>query len=193
MHVAGLYGCKRADFSLINFRPIDSGKAAFNLRQMRHFEYGTRLGHFVQWKGWLQGTQRADLASLRRPSRFSFQMRVIFPTKFLIMHYPIRSRKLTGKRKFSSNASHASLERERLGWHTHDDHYSEKSHFTWRQEDLIQWDDALFWKEHGLNVLTGLQGSKGHLWGISPDGDDKSLKLIRLISRLKAAHGKEPM
>ena len=47
-------------------------------------------------------------------------------------------------------------ERERLGWHTQYDHYDENSRFTWMSQDLIQWDGALFWKEHGLNVLTDL-------------------------------------
>jgi SAM-dependent methyltransferase len=156
LETARRYGCNRINSTVIDFRPTNIDQSATDFRQLKYFEYGRRPGHFVQWKTWLQGTQRVDLASCGgHPVRFAGM--VDFPYKLLVKHYPIRSQSHGLKKIIEERQSRWSpYERQQLGWHTQYDRFNQNSKFIWDKNQLNLWDDSLFWAEHGLNVITDL-------------------------------------
>jgi SAM-dependent methyltransferase len=155
--VAERSGANRVNFQLINFRPVDSKpyRPGSLVTGFRYFEYGTRPGHFRQNKAWLQGTYKIDLASSGGHEAM-FPGARDFPYRFLLRHYPIRSLDQGWQKVMVDRRPRwSTYEREHLGWHVQYDCFRRPSDFTWTAETLHTYDD-LFWKEHGLLVLTDL-------------------------------------
>ncbi len=155
--IAEWYGANRVGFNLISFRPIDDrpfGQLTLE-GSLPYFEYGTRPGHFLQRKAWLQGSERVDLASTGG-HEVSFSGARDFPYRFLLKHYPIRSSE-HGRNKVihERQARWSPHEKNDLGWHTQYDHYSSESDFSWRTDDLYRF-DSNFWREHGLVITTDI-------------------------------------
>lgn len=158
----------RVGFNLVNLRPVDDrpfvpGTLAHHFG---HFEFGSRPGHFVQAKAWLQGTHRVDLAS-SGGHMADFPGARDFPYKFLLQHYPIRSRE-HGRRKVlvERRGRWSPYERETLKWHSQYDGFSSDSPFTWSADGLHRFDESFF-REHGLLIMTDilekrLSGEFGH-------------------------------
>jgi SAM-dependent methyltransferase len=156
--VAERSGANRVNFQLINFRPVDGQpyRPRSLTSRFRHFEYGTLPGHFRQSKAWLQGTNRVDLAS-SGGHEAAFPGAHDFTYKFLLRHYPIRSQDHGWQKVMVDRRPRWSpYERADLGWHVQYDRFGERSDFIWAAETLYTYDD-LFWKEHGLLVLTDLR------------------------------------
>jgi hypothetical protein len=151
-------GANRVSFNLINFRPVDDRpyRPGSLKTHFTFFEYGTRPGHFRQGKAWLQGPERVDLAS-SGGHWVTFPGACDFPYRFLLQHYPIRSQE-HGRRKvvFERHARWSPHERGVLGWHVQYDGYAEDSIYTWDRDRLHQF-DTLFWREHGLRILTDIE------------------------------------
>jgi Glycosyl transferase family 2/Methyltransferase domain len=155
--VAQRCGANRVNFQLINFRPVDTKpyRPGSLSTGFRYFEYGTLPGHFRQSKAWLQGTNKIDLASSGGHEAM-FSGARDFPYKFLLRHYPIRSLDQGWQKVMVDRRPRWSpYERKHLGWHVQYDGFRGRSDFTWTAEALHTYDD-LFWKEHGLLVLTDL-------------------------------------
>ena len=155
--VAQQTGANRVGFNVVNFRPVDDTpyQPGSLKTHFTYFEYGTRPGHFLQKKAWLQGERKVDLASSGGHSAI-FPEATDFPYKFILQHYPIRSSEHGKKKIISDRAARWSpYERNKLGWHTQYDGYSQDSVFTWKRDGLYQF-NKLFWQEHGLLILTDI-------------------------------------
>lgn len=86
-------GFNTINFSALNFRPIDEQFAASRdfAEQFHYFELGRR-----QWYGWLLRAWKNLAQPAVRLSEYtghtvSFEGRRIYPYRFLLRHYPIRS------------------------------------------------------------------------------------------------------
>jgi glycosyltransferase involved in cell wall biosynthesis len=154
--LASAYGSNLVSFTCIDFRPIDDTIPTCPLEgQLLFFEHGTRPGHFRQAKAWLQGSQRVDLASSGGHIA-QFIGAQNFPYRFLLKHYPVRSRK-QGLRKIVQQRQlrYSPYERDILGWHTQYKHVGENSDLTWLPETLFRYDNS-FWDDHTFLVITDL-------------------------------------
>lgn len=149
-------GCTRVDFNIINYLPTEENEyipgtldSHFNF-----YEYGTRGGHFVQNKAWLQGEHVVDLASSGGHIAI-FPEAVDFRYKFLLKHYPIRSA-AHGRRKILTERQGRWSEKERkeLGWHTQYDSYTSVSSFTFDRSKLYSHD--AFWAENILLIISDI-------------------------------------
>jgi hypothetical protein len=114
----------------------------------------------VQYKAWLQGHDKVDLANSGGHVA-QFEGAVDFPYRWLLRHYPIRSAE-HGRRKIlrERKPRWSPYERTVLGWHDHYDRFEETSTFLWNREAFHKVDDATFWAEHGLLVISDLQKRK---------------------------------
>ncbi|MRR34214.1 glycosyltransferase [bacterium] len=128
IRVADAQGYSALDFELLNFRPVNNDFVpGSDIRlALRHYEPCEDF-NALQIKAW---------KNLRLPVRIvdngghdiSFDGRRVFPVKFILRHYPIRSqshglRKVFAERKQRFN----SIERN-VGWHVQYDHIASEKH-----------------------------------------------------------------
>ena len=116
------------DFRVLNFPPVDDGFPPGGDPR----EYFTRweepiVHDTVQLKCWKAGPAPVSLAA-SGGHEARFRGRRIFPIKFLLRHYPIRSQ-AHGRRKVFDERKERFLEEERKkGWHVHYDRITDPSH-----------------------------------------------------------------
>ena len=112
LHHVQRLGYTAVDHTVAVFHPVDDADFApgDDLRErLRHFEFGDRPGHFLQVKAWdARAAGRVDLAHDGGHTA-RFEGRRVFPYKFLLLHYPVRSqahgeRKIFGERQARWNA-----------------------------------------------------------------------------------------
>jgi hypothetical protein len=118
-----LWRVDRAGFSCVdhvtlNFWPTDGGfdPDGPDLEvQLRHFEFSDHPGHFHQRRAWKQRGQRVALARTAGHD-VEFPDRRVYPYKFLLKHYPIRSQ-AHGERKLLDRRRRWNAEERARGWH----------------------------------------------------------------------------
>lgn len=131
------YNC--LDFTVLNFRPIDESWAvgADPIEHFAWFEFGRNPGHFKQWKAWKDFGQEIDYARFGSHS-ISFEGLRVFPYKFLLRHYPIRSQAHGERKVFSERQARFLPEAKKRGWHKQYDHFQPGQSFISAPEDLIE-------------------------------------------------------
>lgn len=151
----GLYrasweGFNAVDFTVLNFRPVDErweeGHGGLS-EVFGHFEFGTRPGHTLQIKAWRPPQKPVNLVDSGGHS-VSFEGRRVYPFNFVTKHYPVRS-SFHGRRKVGpERLSRWSAQERASGWHSQYDAWSEARVFQWRAEDLLDFDQDIFWTEY---------------------------------------------
>jgi SAM-dependent methyltransferase len=157
LSVAQRAGATRVDFTCVNFRPVESSPSEDGTLEQRfsHFEFGTKPGHFVQKKAWLQGEDTVDLVS-SGGHEANFSTARDFAWKFLLRHYPIRSKSHGYKKVIQDRQGRWSPhEYKTLGWHRHYDDFNNQSTFCWDSSQLEIFTSD-FWANHGLVVVTDI-------------------------------------
>lgn len=155
-------GANRVDFRVINFRPAEVGHIAPGevQRSLRRFDFGTRTGHLSQWKAWLQGRPRVDLAS-SGGHEARFKGSVDFRYKFLLKHYPLRSQShARHKIEHERHGRRSSFEYDVLKFHGHYDKLAASGFDFGSETDLLDWHDDSFWPNYGLLIMTDLVKSR---------------------------------
>lgn len=150
-------GFNAIDFTVIDFRFTRDQPAPPSPfeQSLTHFEFGRRPGHFQQVKGWNHGGP-VDLASSGGHD-VAFDGRKIFPMKFLLKHYPLRSRTQAERKIFRDRLPRTESERRERNWHTQYDALAAQSHVEgWAHSDLIPWNTFMFDSEFLVERLTGL-------------------------------------
>jgi glycosyltransferase involved in cell wall biosynthesis len=117
------------------------------------FEFSDHAGHFHQRRAWkrLPG-ERVDLASTAGHD-VQFEGRRVFPYRFLLKHYPIRSqahgeRKVLAERRPRWNAAERAF-----GWHAQ---YDELVDFVRHPSELIRFDPERFYADWLIERLSGV-------------------------------------
>jgi 2-polyprenyl-3-methyl-5-hydroxy-6-metoxy-1,4-benzoquinol methylase len=110
--------------TLLEFFPVDNSfQPGSNFAEhLVHYQFGQRIGHFIRINAWKNMGQRVSLA----PSgghRAEFDGQRVYPYKFLLKHYPLRSRE-QATRKIRARQKQSNLvERTLHGWHRMYDQY----------------------------------------------------------------------
>ena len=120
------------------------------------FEFGKRPGHFVQIKAWKQPKVPVRLAESGGHAA-DFPGRRVYPFKFLLRHYPIRSQeqgvmKILSDRRPRWNPE----ERNVRGWHVQYDHVAPGHNFLADASKLIEFSPDSFYSEFLVERLSGI-------------------------------------
>ncbi|MSM38218.1 MAG: glycosyltransferase [Geobacter sp.] len=134
--LADFFGFNAIDFALLNFRPTnnDFTKEDDVRKQLVSFDWGADFDS-LQIKSWKNSGNPVDLTTHGGHSVL-FPHRRIFPLKFVLRHYPIRSQ-LHGMEKVLNNRKMRFVEEERCkGWHLQYDSIDEEYDFLYKPENL---------------------------------------------------------
>lgn len=155
LHGVGELGYNAIDHTMLNFAPTDdTWKRGDSLRRhFSHFEFGSRPGHFLRINGWRRGDHTVDLASSGGHD-VQFPERRVFPYKFLLRHYPIRSQAQGERKVFRERQARWNAEERARGWHVHYDELKPGVSFVRRPEDLVAFDAAFY--ERYFNERLGI-------------------------------------
>lgn len=157
--MVGSAGWNRVDFTVLNHRPVDDRPVSPGRLKacLPYFEYGTKPGHFVQKKAWLQGHCRVNLAGSGGHIA-EFDGAQDCPYNFVLHHYPLRSAQHARRKINIERVGRWSADEVRRGWHGHYSDLVGSDRIVWQLEQLHD-SRQLFWERHGLRILLGLHNS----------------------------------
>lgn len=148
-------GWNRVDFTVLNHRPVDDrpvGPGAL-VASLPYFEFGTKPGHFIQKKAWIQGGVRVNLAGSGGHVA-DFEGARDCPYRFVLHHYPLRSPEHARRKINHERAGRWSTEETQRGWHNHYNDLLGSDRIVWELDDLHD-SRRHFWEQHGWQVLLG--------------------------------------
>ena len=110
-------GYNAIDFQLLNFRPTHDEFALGDdvRRSFQYYEPGDPWDR-VQIRCWKRGPVPAELVSTAGHEA-SFESRKVFPLRFLLRHYPIRSQAHGSRKVFQERRPRFAEEERQRGWH----------------------------------------------------------------------------
>lgn len=155
-HVAML-GFNAVDFTVVDFRftSEDVHTAGGYEQRLRHFEFGRRPGHFVQVKGW-RNVEGVELASSGGHNAMLPERRV-FPLKFLLKHYPLRSPAQAARKVFHDRLPRYDPVATQAGWHVQYDRYRGHDRIEgWPAAELTAWHPEHFATDYVVERLSGI-------------------------------------
>jgi hypothetical protein len=146
------YNC--IDHVTLTFWPTDDAFVAGDdpERHFRHFEFSTHPGHFHQRRAWQQGAGRVALARSAGHD-VDFPGRRVYPYKFLLKHYPVRTRAQALRKLCERRARWNDAERAK-GWHRQYDD-TDAAEVVRDPAQLLRF-DAAFHRRYLLERLSGV-------------------------------------
>lgn len=112
-------GYNAIDFAVLNFRPTKEGfnKDTDPEKFFTHYEFGDQPGDFVQIKAW-KNNHNVDILSSGGHEAI-FKGRKVYPKRFILKHYSLRSSKQIKKKIFKDRIPRLKKCELKLGWHQH--------------------------------------------------------------------------
>lgn len=150
-------GYNAVDFTVIDFRFLNTNPDITPPFQQNlvHFEFGRRPGHFEQVKGWKNSKDVGLADSGGHDARF--EHRKVYPLKFLLRHYPLRSKKQANQKVHEHRLPRYGVENKKYGWHTQYNQFADAQEVTgWEHHNLIPWHPVLFNTEYLVERLSGI-------------------------------------
>ncbi|GHC87688.1 hypothetical protein GCM10007320_34180 [Pseudorhodoferax aquiterrae] len=150
-------GYNAIDFTVLDFRFVD-GRAQITAhyeRDLNHFEFGRRPGHFRQIKCW-RNDAPAELADsgghdVQLPGR------KVYPVKFLLKHYPLRNEEQALRKIHHHRLPRFTTEQQKYQWHHQYDAYKTVERVTgWKYKDLLPWHAVHFNTEYLVERISGI-------------------------------------
>ncbi len=131
------FGFNCVDHVVMNFRPVDERwQGTGELEEaFGWFEFGDHHAAFRQQKAWKPQPVPVRCAATGGHDA-EFPGRRVFPYRFLLRHYPIRSTAHGRRKVLVERQGRFSPEERERGWHVHYDQYSEHSTFLWAPASL---------------------------------------------------------
>ncbi len=131
------FGFNCVDHVVMNFRPVDERWHGTSELQeaFEWFEFGDHHAAFRQQKAWKPQPVPVRCAATGGHNA-EFPGRRVFPYRFLLRHYPIRSTAHGRRKVLVERRRRFSPEERARGWHVHYDQYSEHSTFLWAPVSL---------------------------------------------------------
>jgi hypothetical protein len=156
----GIYAVDVAGFNAIDHTVLlhpavdDSFTPGTDFQQhFRWFEFAERHGPSVQIKAWKNLGQRIALAASGGHEAW-FHGRRVYPYKFLLKHYPIRSQSHGEKKVFAERQARWHPEERARGWHVQYDKFRPGDRFVRDRQELELFDEATFDKVYLVERLS---------------------------------------
>jgi glycosyltransferase involved in cell wall biosynthesis len=167
------------DHTVVTFHPLDNDFPAGGDFEtyFRYFEFSDRPGQFIEVKAWKNLGRRISLS----PSgghEVRFDGRRMYPFRFLLKHYPIRSQAHGDKKIFRERKPRWLAEETAKGWHTHYDHI-DKGHSFLRRPDDLQLFNALTDQTIVENGPPMIDWTAAHIKAL----ESKPEKVLTLVNR----------
>jgi glycosyltransferase involved in cell wall biosynthesis len=150
-------GFDAIDHTVITFPPTDnhySPGTSFE-NYFKYFEFGKRPGHFQQIKAWKKNNSDIQLANFGGHS-VQTEGRRVYPYKFLLKHYPVRSQAHGEKKIFAERQSRWSPSERAAGWHTQYDSVQRGDSFIGSSDALEYFDEFSFSARFLFERLSGV-------------------------------------
>jgi SAM-dependent methyltransferase len=158
----GVYHADRCGFNCVDhttvvFHPTDGSFAPENDPEdcFRAFDFGQFSAHFLQVKAWKNLSVAVERASTGGHDT-RFEGRRVYPYKFLLKHYPIRSQRHGARKVFGERLGRWSAEKRANGWHIHYDHLSTSHVFLRDPAELDRFEPADFDRRFLVERLSGI-------------------------------------
>ena len=115
--VADKMGFSAIDFELLNFRPVNNSFVpGTDVRTALTMYEGCEDFNAKQIKAWKKPACRVDIVNSGGHD-ISFEGRKVFPVKFILRHYPIRSQEHGIRKVFEERKKRFHEEERKIGWH----------------------------------------------------------------------------
>lgn len=144
-------GFNAINFSLADFRPVKDG---FSIHEnpitfFNHFELRSTPGCYLQIKAFKNFGQEVDISS-SLGHNILFKDRKVYPIKFLIKHYPLRSTSSAQKKIFYDRKPRYLEILRKKGAHTQYDNFTLNQSFIYSPTTLKPYNNHDFAYEHYL-------------------------------------------
>lgn len=150
-------GYNAIDHTVLDFRPVDdsytgdkSPTEAFN-----YYEYGKRPGHFIQLKAWKNPKRLVGL-SVSGGHDIQIDDKKVYPLKFLIKHYPLRTQEQARRKIFKERIPRISKTDKAKGWHDQYNKFNKNSSFLWDSQCLLKYHSVMSHQENIVELLSGI-------------------------------------
>jgi glycosyltransferase involved in cell wall biosynthesis len=151
-------GYTAIDFTVINFlftTDQEPAIAASPVESLRYFEFPSHEANFTQVKAWKASCGQPALKDSGGHDA-TFQGRSIYPLKFLIRHYPLRSARQAASKLFVWRKTRFERERQSKGWHVQYDPFQLIECIEpWNSSELHYYDPSAFDRHFLVERLSG--------------------------------------
>lgn len=164
-----IWNVERRGFNAINhevldFRPVQDEPlvetGADPTEALLWWQHVMHPGNWLQVKGWQNSAQQVHL-SASGGHEVQFPGRLIFPYRFLLRHYPLRSPEHARRKVFLERRSRWNQEERARGWHVQYDDATEQDTFVWPRDGFHRWDPHTFFGEFLAERLAGIGVTQG--------------------------------
>lgn len=157
IYAVDLAGFNAIDFTVIEFHPTDNHYTTGSdfEEYFKYFDFGKHPAHFTEIKAWKNLGQNIQLVD-SGGHEVKFNGRKVYPYKFLLKHYPIRSQKHGEKKVFLERKKRYDPQEKKIGWHTHYDNLNNGHTFLRSKSELIFFDKNHFNIEYLIERLSGI-------------------------------------
>jgi hypothetical protein len=160
MYFVDQNGFNCIDHTVLNFHPVrrlveESDGEGDVERRLRFFEFGQHPAHFLELKAWKKlGVRPARAESGGHDTEFPG--RRIYPFKFLLKHYPIRSQAHGERKVFGERIARFDPGERAVGWHSHYDDIDHPHQFERDPAELVEYSAKRFNREFLVERLSGI-------------------------------------
>lgn len=158
----GLHHADRCGFNCVDHVVVDfwpTGERVDPARdvegQLRHFSFSDHAGHYHQRKAWKNPGCRVSLASSAGHD-VHFPGRRVYPFKFLLKHYPLRSEEHGRRKVLADRAPRWNRDERALGWHRQYEDVMRLDRFLRDPSTLHLFDDADFAERYLIERLSAV-------------------------------------
>lgn len=152
----GSLGYNCIDYTVFNFHPTADGykRGTDPLKFFRYGEFGADNWYFLQLKTWLNNPQ-AEISSTGG-HLVNFPGRKVFPIKFLLGHYSLRSPEQAARKILKDRQPRYLASERKRGWHVQYDEAYFKQKVIRNKKGLVKFDQDKFWHKYLLQRTFGI-------------------------------------
>ena len=155
--IADRCGFNAIDYTVINFVPIpDSYNGTQDITQyLRYCSFGNQYGDMKQVKTWKSCDNINLVDSSGHHVQFIGKEQKIFPYKFLLRHYSLRSKEQAQRKIFKDRKPRWNKQELKKQWHTHYNKINNSRDLEWNKEDYLFFEREIFYKTYMMQMITG--------------------------------------
>ena len=158
IEVVDFCGFNTVNHTVINFALVKDGfDGKQDLEQwFEYFEFGEKKNfHHKQLKAW-KSNDEIDLVSSGGHIA-KFENMKIFPYRFLLKHYPLRSIQQAKRKVFIERKSRWNKEEKQKDWHKQYDNIDQNYNFLKNKKDFIKYDRNFIYNKYLIKIVFGIE------------------------------------